>query len=90
MNQREAGRLGGKATLAKHGAHHFSVIGAQGGRPPLTILPPKGTPREIIKLKGGEQWRIHNQLMHICECPTVSLKLLCNVTSPSAGVKLWI
>lgn len=32
MNKRDAGRLGGKATLAKHGKKHFSRIGKRGAQ----------------------------------------------------------
>ena len=55
MNHREAGQIGGLATLAKHGLSHYRNIGLLGGRPPITIIAPNGTPRgEKINRKGGQ------------------------------------
>jgi len=52
MDKHEAGRTGGLATKAKHGADHYRRIGKLGGRPPLTIISRNGTPGNT--LEGGK------------------------------------
>jgi len=51
MNKREAGQKGGLATKAKYGERHFHNIGRLGGRPPLSIIAPNGTPGNIEKVR---------------------------------------